>query len=125
MTYRPAVQLEREFFQAFFALLREHEVDQIEWRSHETVARFREVSRFLLEHADDHDDVSRLANRLRPDPISGLVPALDANIGALQPGLISLPNSRYKYLSIADASIFKEAGRERCLRRSGSSYQER
>lgn len=112
MSFRSAAQLEREFFRAFFAALRTRGLTRIEWRSPETVSRFRDVSEFFLDHATDHDDVSRLADRLRPDPISGLVPALDANIASMQPGSVGNPNPSYSSVTVSNVQVFEETWAE-------------
>jgi hypothetical protein len=96
MAHRSLVTLERRFFRAFFAALVKHGCDRIEWRSDETQTRFRRVYEYLRAHKDEGPNVARLVDRLRPDPISGSTPALDANLVHLQPGFVEAPNPHYE-----------------------------
>jgi hypothetical protein len=95
MPYISPVMLERLFFRAFFATLAASDYSTIAWRSDETDLRFRKVYE-RLRNKDRGPNLARLLNRLRPDPITGSYPALDANLMHMQPGFVEAPNPDYE-----------------------------
>jgi hypothetical protein len=95
MAYISPVMLERLFFRAFFASLAAKEFNTIAWRSDETDLRFRKVYEHLRAR-ERSPNLNRLLNQLRPDPITGSHPALDANLMHMQPGYVEAPNPDYE-----------------------------
>lgn len=93
--------LERLFFRAFFAELAINGRRLLDWGDDDTDARFRCAYEFLRSHANAGQNVARLVDRLRPDPVSGTSPAFDTNLMHLQPGFVSAPNPDYEGVRLA------------------------
>lgn len=75
---RSAASLEQEFFCVFFAALAEQGEARTDWRAEGSMLRFRSVHQLLERERGEDEALQRLARRLRPDPVTGAFPALDA-----------------------------------------------